>query len=66
VVPPPYQFQETFTDGRIAPVRAIYDRLADSIINGTPMHPDISDGLVSQRLIDLAHCSAQTGKYLDL
>ncbi|MFN3927764.1 MAG: Gfo/Idh/MocA family protein [Pseudanabaenaceae cyanobacterium] len=63
-IPDEYKFTETFRDGRIAPVRAIYDRLANSILNGTPMIPSIQEGIASQRLIDLAQLSAQTGSYI--
>jgi len=42
---------ETSGDGRIFAVASILRRLREGIISGTPIHPDLSDGVEVQRVI---------------
>ena len=49
---PLFNFEKTWTDGRIAPVIRIQTLWAKSIINQTPVVPGLSEGLGSQRICE--------------
>ncbi len=58
---PDYNFNKTWTDGRIAPVKRIHDLWAQSINNQTPVIPGLSEGLRSQRVCEAIRKSSQSG-----
>ena len=58
---PHYNFEKTWTDGRIAPVKRIHDLWAESINNQTPVIPGLSEGLRSQRICEAIRKSSESG-----
>ncbi len=58
---PLFNFEKTWTDGRIAPVKRIQTLWAKSIINQTPVVPGLSEGLVSQRIGEAIRKSSVSG-----
>ena len=58
---PLFNFEKTWTDGRIAPVKKIQELWAMSIINQTPVIPGLSEGLRSQRVCEAIKKSADSG-----
>ncbi|ABM72008.1 putative oxidoreductase [Prochlorococcus marinus str. MIT 9515] len=58
---PRYDFEKTWTDGRIAPVQRIQSLWAHSIKNQTPVIPGLSEGLNSQRVCEAIRKSAESG-----
>ena len=56
-----FNFQRTWTDGRIAPVKRIQELWALSIINQTPIIPGLTEGLSSQRICEAIKKSSETG-----
>ena len=62
---PHYNFEKTWTDGRIAPVKRIHDLWAESINNQTPVIPGLSEGLRSQRVCEAISCLLYTSDAAD-
>ncbi len=58
---PHYNFEKTWTDGRIAPVKRIQSLWAESINNQTPVIPGLSEGLSSQRVCEAIRKSSESG-----
>ena len=58
---PLYNFDKTWSDGRIAPVKRIHKLWAESIINQTPVIPGLSEGLTSQRVCEAIRRSSESG-----
>ena len=58
---PLFNFEKTWTDGRIAPVSRIQTLWAKSIINQTPVVPWLSEGLESQRICEAIRKSSDSG-----
>ncbi len=58
---PLFNFEKTWTDGRIAPVIRIQTLWAKSIINQTPVVPGLSEGLGSQRICEAVRKSSDSG-----
>ena len=56
-----FNFKKTWTDGRIAPVMRIQNLWAESIVNGNPIIPGLSEGLASQRVCDAIRKSSESG-----
>ena len=54
-------FKKIWADGRIAPVQRIHDWWAQSIYEGTPIIPGLSEGLQSQRVCDAIKESSNSG-----
>ena len=54
-------FKKTWADGRIAPVKGIHSLWAESIINGKPVVPGLSEGLLSQKVSEGIKQSASSG-----
>ena len=54
-------FKKTWADGRIAPVKGIHSLWAESIINGTPVVPGLSEGVQSQKVCEGIKQSASSG-----
>ena len=63
-IPKRLEFPETFQDGRIAPFVRIIDRWVQGIDEGRAIAPSLKEGLYSQRLMDLAHQSNQSGRWV--
>ena len=63
-IPQRLEFAETFQDGRIAPFTRIVDRWVEGIDGGRAIAPSLEDGLYSQRLMDRAHESHQSGGWV--
>ena len=57
-------FKTTWSDGRIAPVKRIQRWWANSIQNGLPMIPGLSEGLLSQIVCDTLKESTKSGLQL--
>ena len=58
---PLYNFEKTWTDGRIAPVKRIHELWAMSIINKTPVIPGLTEGLRSQIVCEAIKKSSECG-----
>ena len=58
---PIFNFEKTWADGRIAPVKRIQNLWAESIINKTPVIPGLSEGLSSQRVCEAIRKSSESG-----
>ena len=56
-----FQFEKTWSDGRIAPVKYIHSLWEESIRNKTPVIPGLYEGLQSQRVCDAIKLSSETG-----
>ena len=56
-----FQFDKTWSDGRIAPVKYIHSLWEESIRNKTPVIPGLYEGLQSQRICDAIKLSSETG-----
>ena len=56
-----FQFDKTWPDGRIAPVKYIHSLWGESIRNKTPIVPGLYEGLQSQRVCDAIKLSSETG-----
>ena len=54
-------FKKTWADGRIAPVKGIHSLWSESIINGRPVVPGLSEGLLSQKVSEGIKRSASSG-----
>ncbi|MGQ9866831.1 MAG: Gfo/Idh/MocA family protein [Pseudanabaenaceae cyanobacterium] len=58
-VPSTYELPDGFADGRVAPVRALWQTFLQAIATGTPMVPGLAEGLYSQQIIDAVQRSHQ-------
>jgi len=56
-----FAFNKTWEDGRIAPVSRIQDWWAESIYNGTPIIPGLTEGLLSQNVCECINASSNSG-----
>lgn len=65
-IPSTYDFPQTYSDGRLAPVLAICDRWVKAIQSGQPMTPSLHEGAWSQVLMDLTQGSHQQRKWVDV
>ncbi|MBW4581681.1 MAG: Gfo/Idh/MocA family oxidoreductase [Tildeniella nuda ZEHNDER 1965/U140] len=63
-IPKRLEFPETFQDGRIAPFVRIIDRWVEGIDAGGAIAPSLEDGYKAQRLMDRAHESHQSGRWV--
>ncbi|MBW4662866.1 MAG: Gfo/Idh/MocA family oxidoreductase [Chroococcus sp. CMT-3BRIN-NPC107] len=59
-IPQRLAFNQTFTDGRIAPFIRIVDNWVQGIDRNTSLTPSLKEGIYSQLLMDYAHQSHQT------
>ena len=55
-----FNFDKTWTDGRIAPVMRIQNLWAESIYNKTPIIPGLCEGLASQRVCEAIRKSSES------
>ena len=58
---PIFNFEKTWSDGRIAPVRRIQNLWAESIIKQIPIIPGLCEGLASQRVCEAIKKSYESG-----
>jgi len=65
-VPSTCELLDGFADGRIAPVRALWQCFLAAIAEGTPMVPGLAEGLYSQRLMDAVHLSHQQRTWVNV
>jgi len=65
-VPKKYDFDQVFTDGRVAPFIRVVDRLVASIDSGNSLVPSLKEGVYSQLLMDLTHKSHQQKSWVDV
>ena len=56
-----FNFEKTWTDGRIAPVLRIQNLWAESIFNKTPIIPGLSEGLASHKVCEAIKESSKSG-----
>jgi len=56
-----FNFEKTWTDGRIAPVMRIQNLWAQRIINGTPVIPGLCEGLASHKVCEAIRESSKSG-----
>ncbi|HTL89762.1 MAG TPA: Gfo/Idh/MocA family oxidoreductase [Leptolyngbya sp.] len=63
-VPPQLQFEQVFSDGRIAPFIRVIDQWVMSLDRQESLAPSLKEGVYSQLLMDVAHESNQTGTWV--
>jgi predicted dehydrogenase len=63
-IPERLQFPTTYADGRIAPFVRVVNHWVNDIDRGNPTAPSIQEGVVSQRLMDLAHQAHATNTWV--
>ena len=56
-----FNFEKTWTDGRIAPVLRIQNLWAESIFNKTPIIPGLCEGLASHKVCEAIRESSKSG-----
>ena len=56
-----FNFDKTWSDGRIAPVKRIQDLWAESILNKIPIVPGLCEGLASHRICEALRESSKSG-----
>ena len=56
-----FNFEKTWTDGRIAPVLRIQNLWAESIFNQTPIIPGLYEGLASHKVCEAIRESSKSG-----
>ena len=56
-----FNFDKTWSDGRIAPVKRIQDLWAESILNKIPIVPGLCEGLASHRICEALKESSKSG-----
>ena len=59
-------FEQTYTDGRIAPFIRVVDNWVQGIERGIAITPSLKEGVYSQLLMDIAHQSHQTRRWIDV
>ncbi|OLP16514.1 oxidoreductase [Leptolyngbya sp. 'hensonii'] len=65
-IPDRLAFPKTYADGRLAPFIRIVDRWVQAIEQGQPVVPSLREGVYSQLLMDLAHQSHQTDRWVNV
>ena len=55
-----FNFDKTWTDGRIAPVLRIQNLWAESIVNKTPVIPGLCEGLASHKVCEAIRAVSYT------
>ena len=56
-----FNFEKTWTDGRIAPVLRIQNLWANSILDKTPIIPGLCEGHASQKVCEAIRESSKSG-----
>ena len=65
-IPDRLAFPQTYDDGRMAAVLRVVDRWVQGIDQGQAIAPSLREGIVSQRLMDLAHESHDRGQWVTI
>ncbi len=65
-IPQRLAFEQTYTDGRIAPFIRVVDHWVQGIDRGIASTPSLKEGVYSQLLMDFAHQSHQTRRWVDV
>lgn len=65
-VPDRLAFPQVYDDGRLAPFLRLADRWVRAIDFGEPMVPSLKEGVYSQLLMDLAHQSHESDRWVDV
>lgn len=65
-VPKSMAFEQVFADGRIAPFIRVVDSWVQGIKQHQPFSPNLKDGVYSQLLMDLAHQSHNSGRWVEV
>ncbi len=65
-IPDRLAFPQVYEDGRLAPFIRVVDHWVNCIDQGIAIAPSISEGVYSQRLMDLAHESHQQRRWMTL
>ena len=65
-IPQRLAFEQTYTDGRIAPFVRVVDNWVRGIDRGISLTPSLKEGVYSQLLMDIAHQSHQTRRWVDV
>ena len=65
-IPQRLAFEQTYTDGRIAPFIRVVDNWVQGIERGISLAPSLKEGVYSQLLMDIAHQSHQTRRWVDV
>jgi predicted dehydrogenase len=65
-IPDFLQFQQTYSDGRIAPTQRVIDHWIKMIQTGEETAPSLREGVYTQLLMDLAHQSHQQQCWVDV
>jgi predicted dehydrogenase len=65
-IPQRLAFEQTYTDGRIAPFMRVVDNWVQGIEGGIALIPSLKEGVYSQLLMDIAHQSHQMRRWVDV
>jgi predicted dehydrogenase len=65
-IPQRLAFEQTYTDGRIAPFIRVVDNWVQGIDRGISLTPSLTAGVYSQLLMDIAHQSHQTRRWVEV
>lgn len=65
-IPKRLAFEQTYTDGRIAPFIRVVDNWLAGIDQGTALTPALKEGVYSQLLMDIAHQSHARRTWVDV
>ena len=65
-IPKKYDFNQVFTDGRLAPFIRVVDRFVTAIDSGSSITPSLKEGIYSQLLMDLTHRSHQQKAWVNV
>jgi predicted dehydrogenase len=65
-IPQQYDFNQVFTDGRLAPFIRVVDHFVTSIDSHTSLTPSLKEGVYSQLLMDLTHRSHQQKTWINV
>ncbi|MEO1342178.1 MAG: Gfo/Idh/MocA family oxidoreductase [Cyanobacteria bacterium J06635_13] len=65
-IPKKYDFNQVFTDGRLAPFIRVVDRFVTSIDSAKSLVPSLREGVYSQLLMDLTHQSHQQKAWVNV
>ena len=61
-----FNFEKTWSDGRIAPVLRIQNLWAESILNKTPIIPGLCEGLASHKVCEAIRESSKSGLSINI
>lgn len=65
-IPDRLEFPKTYEDGRLAPFLRVVDAWVQGIEAGRAIAPSLTEGIASQRLMDLTHLSNERGAWVEV